>query len=96
VTMETLEANPAAAVLLPADAALPQLPEVLLDAGLAQRLRQGQAVRHQTATALDGTLVRLYAPHRQFLGIGRQEPAGEDAALVHPVRLFNDLGQNQT
>jgi tRNA pseudouridine55 synthase len=96
VSLDSVETAPAAVPLLSADAALPQLPEVLLEAALAQRLRQGQAVRHPSASASAQTLVRLYGPGRQFLGIGRQEPAGEDAALVHPVRLFNDLGQNPT
>ena len=95
VSMEAVEADPASVLLLPADAALPQLAEVLLDAALTQRLRLGQAVR-QPATADSEVLVRLYGPDRQFLGIGRQEPAGDGAALVHPVRLFNDLGQIQT
>jgi tRNA pseudouridine55 synthase len=92
VSMEALEADPAAAPLLPADAALPQLPEVLLDAGLMQRLRQGQAVQQPAPAGLAPTLVRVYGPDRQFLGIGRQEPLGAGGAVVHPIRLFNDLG----
>src|SRR6185369_4734687 len=96
VSMEAVEADPAAVPLLSADAALPQLPEALLDAGLMQRLRQGQVVRQPATEALAPTLVRIYGPGRQFLGIGRQEPTGDGAVLLHPVRLFNDLGQNPT
>lgn len=96
VTMEALEADPSAVPLLPVDAALPQLAEVLLDPGAAQRLRQGQAVAQRVAAGMEQALVRLYGPGRQFLGVGRLEPAGDAAALVHPVRLFNDLAANPT
>jgi tRNA pseudouridine55 synthase len=92
VSMEALEADPAAAPLLPADAALPQLPEAQLDTALMQRLRQGQAVQQQAGVELAPTLIRVYGPGRQFLGIGRLEPCGERGAVIHPVRLFNDLG----
>jgi tRNA pseudouridine55 synthase len=96
VTLEALEADPAAAVLLPADAALPQLAEVRLDEAETGRIRHGQAIRHAAPAAASQELVRLYGPGGTFLGVGRREPSGADATLVHPVRLFNDLGPNTT
>lgn len=93
VPLAALEADPAAVTLLPADAALPQLPEVLLDEAAAMRLRQGQAVRLVAAAS---GLVRLYSPGRRFLGVGRAEGPREGELLVKPVRLFNDLGVEPT
>jgi tRNA pseudouridine55 synthase len=88
VTLAQLEADPAAAPLLPADAALPQLAEVELDEAASQRLRQGQVLR---ASGEPG-LVRLYAPGRRFLGIGERQAGVGGEGLLKPVRLFNDLG----
>lgn len=96
VTLEALEADPAAASLLPADAALPQLPAAQLDEAETGRLRHGQAVRQSAAPGVAHPLVRLYGPGGAFLGVGRQEPCAADAVLVHPVRLFNDLGPHST
>jgi tRNA pseudouridine55 synthase len=92
VDLVAVEATPAAVPLLPPDAALPQLPEVQLDAQAAQRLRMGQAVPGGAMTDMDGTLVRVYAPSRQFLGVGRRGLSSEGVGLIFPVRLFNDLG----
>ncbi len=92
VQLEDLQADPAAVQLLPPDAALPQLPEVQLDASAAQRLRLGQAVPVQETPDPPDTLVRLYAPGRLFLGVGRRGVSSEGVGLVFPVRLFNDLG----
>jgi len=95
VTLQALESDPAAAPLLPADAALPQLPAAQLDEAQAGRLRQGQAIR-QPASGAAHSLVRLYGPGGVFLGVGRQESCAGDTVLVHPVRLFNDLGSHST
>jgi tRNA pseudouridine55 synthase len=91
VRLEDLQADPAAVQLLPADSALPQLAELQLDESAARRLRLGQAVQVAETTAPEGTLLRVYAPGRAFLGVGRRGVSSEGAALVFPVRLFNDL-----
>jgi tRNA pseudouridine55 synthase len=96
VQLGALEADPAGAALLPADAALPQLPEVLLDGPLARRLRLGQVVRLEPAAARHSGLVRLYGPGRRFLGLGHAAEPGEGGSMVKPVRLFNDLGVDPT
>jgi len=94
VALAALEADPRSAVLLAADAALPQLPAVRLQEADVARLRQGQAVRCD-GTDPGAALVRLYAPGAVFLGIG--QPLGDDrAGFVRPVRLFNDLGPTPT
>lgn len=95
VTLAAVEADPRAVELLSADRALPQLAEVELDEPAARRLRQGQAIPGVTGGA-PGSLVRVYAPGRGFLGIGRIEPAGEGAISLRPVRLFNDLDATST
>ncbi len=96
VQLADLEADPDAVPLLPADAALPQLPEVHLDEFAARKVRQGNAVQLESEAGLPMTLVRLYAPGRRFMGVGRREPCGESAVQVQPVRLFNDLGPDST
>ncbi len=96
VSLESLQADPAAVPLLPADAALPGLPAVHLEAEAARRLGHGQAVRTGQASGQPEALVRLYAPDGAFLGIGRLGAAQELPALVRPVRLFNDLGASPT
>jgi tRNA pseudouridine55 synthase len=93
VTLETVETQPESIPLLGADAALPQLSAVTLDKVLAARLRQGQVVAPEGLAGQPGALVRLYDPGARFLGIGE---IGPDAAVVKPVRLFNDLGPNPT
>jgi tRNA pseudouridine55 synthase len=96
VQLEAVEAAPAAVTLLPPDAALPQLPAVQLDELATQRLRMGQAVPVEATADPAGTLVRLYAPSRVFLGVGRRGLSSEGVGLVFPVRLFNDLGSIAT
>jgi tRNA pseudouridine55 synthase len=93
VSLEQVEADPAALTLLRPDAALPQLPSVTLDKAQAGRLRQGQAVHAEGAAALPAGLVRLYDPGARFLGIGSIE---QGSPVVKPIRLFNDLGPNPT
>lgn len=93
VSLEQVEAAPGAVPLLPADAALPQLPSLQLDKTLAGRLRQGQAVRPEGGAGVPAGLVRVYDPISRFLGIGAVE---EGVPLVKPVRLFNDLGPTPT
>lgn len=96
VTLQALEADPAAVPLLGADAALPQLSVVRLDADSARRLGQGQAVRPAGATGQPEALVRLYGPDGGFLGIGRLGATDATPMSVQPVRLFNDLGASPT
>jgi tRNA pseudouridine55 synthase len=96
VTLAELEADPAAAPLLSADAALPQLPALTLEADAARRLGQGQAVRPAGVAGQPEALVRLYGPDGGFLGIGRLGSAQEMPVVVRPVRLFNDLGASLT
>lgn len=68
-------ATSAAATLLPADAALPGLPQVALDAGQSQALCQGRLV--PLGDRAPG-LVRVYAETGAFLGVG----AVTDGALA--------------
>jgi tRNA pseudouridine55 synthase len=80
-TLSALEATAAAGglaaldrLLLPADRALPHLPELVLTPAAALQVRQGQAVRAAQAPSAD--LLRLYtgeAPGqgREFMGVGR-------------------------
>lgn len=96
VELAALEADPAAAQLLPADAALPQLPEVVLEAPETQRLRMGQAISLGTPALGPPGLARVYGPGRRFLGVGRTETGSTGNAVVKPVRLFNDLGVDPT
>jgi tRNA pseudouridine55 synthase len=96
VTLEALESDPAAVSLLPADAALPQLQQVRLDQVETGRLRHGQAIRRAGVAMAAEDLVRVYGPAGLFLGVGRREPVAADAVLLHPVRLFNDLGPDST
>jgi tRNA pseudouridine55 synthase len=96
VTLEELEANPAGVPLLPADAALPQLAELRLEADAARRMGQGQALRLAGTAASVAGLVRLYTPGGTFLGIGQQDPIEGGGVLIKPVRLFNDLAPSAT
>jgi tRNA pseudouridine55 synthase len=96
VSLDAVETNPGAIKLLPPDAALPQLAEVLVDEAAAERLRMGQEVpcerRPAPAPGPMSDLVRVYAPAQRFLGIGRFCACAGSASRVQPVRLFNDLG----
>ncbi len=71
------------AMLLPPDAALPDWPEVRVNADLAHFLRQGQAV--QVPRAPGSGMLRLYANDGTFLGLGRVQDDGR----VAPRRLMN-------
>ena len=90
VTLEQVEAQPGSLPLMPPDAALPHLAEVVLGPDAAQRLAHGQEV-YWTGSQ-DGALLRLYGPGRRFLGIGQFQAPDR----VRPVRLFNHLGPAAT
>lgn len=90
VTLEQVLADPAAVALLPADAALPQLPAVRLQAFAASRLQHGQQV-HAGEGAPVGRC-RVYGAEGQFLGVGEVLPDGG----LQPRRLFNDLDPRTT
>jgi tRNA pseudouridine55 synthase len=89
-TLEEVLADPAAVTLLPADAALPQLPAVHLDAALTDRLVHGQGV--QTDGQAPVGRARVYGAGGRFLGIGEVDGIGQ----LKPRRLFNDLGSRST
>lgn len=86
VTLEALEADPAHAVLLPPDAALPHLAEIRVDEAASRSLRHGQAARLAEPLAA-GAKLRLYGPEG-FIGLGESEGGG----AVRPIRIFNHLG----
>jgi tRNA pseudouridine55 synthase len=71
------------ALLLPADSALPDWPEIVLDAATAARLAQGQAVIGDPAWPRG--LVRVYAPVHAFLAIGEVSAEG----WLAPKRVFS-------
>jgi tRNA pseudouridine55 synthase len=93
-SLEAVLARPEAATLLPADAALPQLPRLALGEEAVARLLQGQQLAleaGQREEASEGR-VRLYAQGGRFLGLGEIMPGG----ALQPRRLFNDLGAGFT
>jgi tRNA pseudouridine55 synthase len=96
LTLEALESGAGDIQLLPADRALPQLAEVELDDAGARRLRQGQVIAGVASGAAPGSLVRVYAPARSFLGIGRIEGLEQGVISLRPVRLFNDVDATST
>jgi tRNA pseudouridine55 synthase len=86
ITLEALQEAPAPALhLLPADAALPQLAPVTVDASELARLLQGQRVRI-SASAAAGR-VRVYGLDGRFRGVAELAADG----VLHPRRLFNGL-----
>lgn len=86
VTLEALEAAPdPAALVVRADAALPQLPSVEASNETLARLHQGQRVRGDWSAAAGR--VRVYAPDGTFCGVGELSPGG----VLQPRRLFNGL-----
>ena len=93
VTLEALEARAGDgrealdALLLPPDAALPDLPAVELEAGAARRLRQGQAVSAEPGRVAGR--VRLYGPGGVFIGLGESDGAGG----IAPRRLLRPAGE---
>lgn len=68
------------ACLLPIEAGLAAYPRVVLDAGEARRLAQGQAV---AAHAGPVAIVAVFSDAGPLLGVGRREPGG-----LRPQRLF--------
>jgi tRNA pseudouridine55 synthase len=89
-TLEAVREAPQSIPLLPPDAALPHLPEVILEEQGAARLRMGQVV--PCAAVPPTGLARVYGPGRRFLGIGEILPG----AMLKPVRLFNNLAPDPT
>ena len=69
-------------LLLPADSALPDWPEVIVDAQAAARLAQGQAIAGDGSWPLGA--VRVYAFPRAFLAIGEVSADG----VLAPRRVF--------
>jgi tRNA pseudouridine55 synthase len=90
VTLDQVLADPHAVALLPADAALPQLPSVTLQPAASLRLQQGQQV-HAGDGAEPGRC-RVYQTDGAFLGVGEVLPDG----ALQPRRLFNDSGPRTT
>jgi tRNA pseudouridine55 synthase len=90
VTLEAVLADPRAVRLLPADAALPQLPPLTLDPEAVRRLQQGQ--RLPLGPSVAPGRCRVYAEGGLFLGVGEVLPGG----VLQPRRLFNDLGPQST
>ncbi len=91
-TLEALQADPGLealdARLLAADAALANRPDIALTADAAYYLSRGQPVLVPHAP-LQG-LVRLYDPHRRFLGVGQVLDDGR----IAPCRLLAAVGQS--
>jgi tRNA pseudouridine55 synthase len=86
-TLDAVQAAPEpAALLLEADAALPQLPRQDLDDATLARLLQGQRLRLDSP-GVPGR-VRVYDPAGRFRGVAEFLPDG----VLHPRRLFNGLG----
>jgi tRNA pseudouridine55 synthase len=70
------------ATLLPADAAIPEIPALVLDAPEVKRVCQGQRIV-RGVPAIAGRC-RLYAPDDRFVGIGEIDDRGE----VKPRKIF--------
>jgi tRNA pseudouridine55 synthase len=88
--LEAVVADPGSVTLLPADAALPQLPAVHLTPPQADRLVHGQPV--DVAGLAPAARLRIYTADGRFLGVGEADIPG----LLKPRRLFNDLGPQST
>ena len=84
--LEALAGDPEAldALLVPADAALPQFPALTLDAAGEAALRHGQSV---VVPAPPGLSLRLYGPGERFLGLGE---AAADGGSVRTLRLMSE------
>ncbi len=72
--------------LLPPDSVLAGRSKVTLDAGAAEALLHGQAVRVPAAAAGARGVVRVYATDGDFLGVGR---VVEDGERVKPERILH-------
>jgi tRNA pseudouridine55 synthase len=96
-TLAELEAEHAAGrapTVISPDRAVGHLAEVLLDSGASRRIGMGQTVvlppqdlpplQSPATPPGDDLTVRLYGPHRVFLGLGAVGPGGR----VRPKRLF--------
>ena len=85
--IEALAGNPQSldAFLMPADAALPELPAVQLGAAEQACILHGQAVFAAGPAACQ---VRMYGPAGRFLGVGRMSSEGRQLA---PERIMVDL-----
>lgn len=89
VSLDTLEALPEDrrdSLLRPVDAVLTQLPEVVLEEGLAGRFCHGQTV---TLASVPRGVSRVYTPFGQFLGLGED---GGEGRLV-PKRLLAEAAK---
>jgi tRNA pseudouridine55 synthase len=85
VPFEAVQAGAACPALLPADAALVQLPEANLTEAQVVSLRRGQAVLPATGMeAAAGRRVRAYGPGGAFLGLAEVLPDGR----LQPRRLM--------
>lgn len=71
--------------LLPLDSALPQWPEIKLNADLTYYVRQGQPVF--VPNTKDSGMVRLYDDKSIFMGVGQVQPDGK----IAPKRLFQNI-----
>jgi tRNA pseudouridine55 synthase len=89
VTLEQVQADPAAVPLLAPDAALPHLQVCTLGAAPAGRFLHGQAVGPFPGP--EGGLLRVYDEAGRLLGIARHQGAGG----LQPVRIFNHLGPSE-
>lgn len=91
ITLEAVEESRAEAYstmderLLPLDSALPEWPEVNLNADLAYYVRQGQPVF--VPNVRGSGMVRLYNDHSILMGVGQIQPDGK----IAPKRLFQNL-----
>jgi tRNA pseudouridine55 synthase len=86
ISLEQVLADPGSVTLLPADAALPQLPRLTLSPDAVKALFHGQAV--PVGENAPTPRCRMYSGDGLFLGLGEVLPGG----VLQPRRLFNDLG----
>lgn len=89
VSLDTLEALPEDqrdSLLRAVDAVLTQLPEVVLEEGLAGRFCHGQTV---ALASVPRGVIRVYTPFGQFLGLGED---GGEGRLV-PKRLLAEAAK---
>jgi tRNA pseudouridine55 synthase len=80
--LETMSEAERDALLLPISLGLQSLPEIVLDAAQAQRLRQGQ--RLKLSGCPETKLVHIHEIEGESLGLGRIDAM----SVLHPERLF--------
>ena len=86
ISLEQLEAAPdPQSYVINADAALPHLPALEVDADIHRRLLQGQRVRGDWLAPAGR--IRVYGPGDVFCGVGELSDG-----VLQPRRLFNGLG----